>query len=137
MEQAVAVVVAMVSTYIGPLNACDPVSGKLTAAFLYRAGAQTTPDFRENFRISPTTIFSAVGTQTAVLVSTTKARISVPDAQPLVLVVLWVDTIDFGFSARGQAFPRVSASEPRKTQSSEKVAKKWLGGQSESNEKSN
>ena len=51
---------------------------------LHKAGAETPLDFRETFRVSPITIlkyFSAVDTQTAVLVSTAEVRISAPDAQ--------------------------------------------------------
>ena len=57
---------------------------KITAGFLYRAGAETPLNFRENFRVSPRTIlenFSAVDTQTAVLVSTAEVGISAPDTQ--------------------------------------------------------
>ena len=56
----------------------------LTAGFLYRAGAETTLNFREKLRVSPRTIlenFSAVDTQTAVLGSTAEVWISAPDAQ--------------------------------------------------------
>ena len=49
---------------------------EVTARFLYRAGAETTPTFRENFRFSPTTIFSAVNTQTAILVSSAQVWVS-------------------------------------------------------------
>ena len=52
--------------------------------FLYRAGAETPLNFREKFRVSPRTIlenFSAVDTQTAVLVSTAEVWISAPDTQ--------------------------------------------------------
>ena len=52
---------------------------KTTAGFLYRAGAQTTPNFREHFRVSLRTILSAMDTQIAVLVSTAKVCISAPD----------------------------------------------------------
>ena len=44
----------------------------LAAGLFCRVGAQTTPKFRENFRVSLRTIFSAVDTRTAVLVSTAK-----------------------------------------------------------------
>ena len=57
---------------------------KLTAGFLYRAGAETPLNFREKFQVSPKTIlenFSAVDTQTAVLVSTAEVGISAPDTQ--------------------------------------------------------
>ena len=48
------------------INACSSMNMHfLTAGLLHRAGAQTTPNFRENFRVSPRTIFSAVDTQTA------------------------------------------------------------------------
>ena len=56
----------------------------ITAGFLYRAGAETPLNFRENFRVSPRMIlenFSAVDTQTAVLVSTAEVWISAPDTQ--------------------------------------------------------
>ena len=56
----------------------------ITAGFLYRAGSETPLNFREKFRVSPRTIlikFSAVDTQTAVLVSTAEVWISAPDAQ--------------------------------------------------------
>ena len=56
----------------------------LTAGFLYRAGAETPLNFREKFRVFPRTIlenFSAVDTQTAVLVSTAEVWISAPDTQ--------------------------------------------------------
>ena len=43
-----------------------------TAILSYRAGAETTPNFREIFCFSQND-FSAVDTQTAVLVSTAKA----------------------------------------------------------------
>ena len=47
--------------------------------FLYRAGAETPQNFREDFLVSLRTILSAVDTQTAVLVSTAKVWISTPD----------------------------------------------------------
>ena len=56
----------------------------MTAGFLYRAGAETPLNFREKFRVSPRNIlehFSAVDTQTAVLVSTAEVWISAPDTQ--------------------------------------------------------
>ena len=56
----------------------------LTAGFLYRAGAETPLNFRENFRVFPRTIleiFAEVDTQTAVLVSTAEVWISGPDTQ--------------------------------------------------------
>ena len=59
-------------------------SSLVTAGFLYRAGAETPLNFREKFRVSPRTIlkhFSAVDTQTAVLVSTAEVWISAPDTQ--------------------------------------------------------
>ena len=57
---------------------------RITAGFLYRAGAETPLNFREKFRVSPANIletFSAVDTQTAVLVSTAEVWISAPDTQ--------------------------------------------------------
>ena len=58
--------------------------GKATAGLLYRAGVETPLNFRDKFRVSPRTIlenFSAVDTQTAVLVSTAEVGISAPDTQ--------------------------------------------------------
>ena len=55
---------------------------RITAGFLYRAGAETPLYFREKFRISPRTIlkhFSAVGTQTGVLVSAAEVWIGYPN----------------------------------------------------------
>ena len=52
---------------------------KISAGFLYRAGAETPLNFQEEFRVFPRTIledFSAVDTQTAVLVSTAEVWIS-------------------------------------------------------------
>ena len=43
--------------------------------------------------------FSAVDTQTAVLVSTTEAWILAPDTQTPIFLVFWVYIADFGFSA--------------------------------------
>ena len=57
---------------------------KITAGFLYRAGAETPLNFWEELRVSPRTIlrtFSAVDNQTAVLVSTAEVWISAPDTQ--------------------------------------------------------
>ena len=56
----------------------------ITAGFLYRAGADTPLNIREKFQVSPRNIlkiFSAVDTQTAVLVSTAEVWISAPDTQ--------------------------------------------------------
>ena len=56
----------------------------ITAGFLYRAGAETPLNSRESFRVSPRTIlknFSAVDTQTAVLISTAEVWISAPDTR--------------------------------------------------------
>ena len=56
----------------------------VTARFLYRAGAETPVNLWEKFRAFPRTIlenFSAVDTQTAVLVSTAEVWISAPDTQ--------------------------------------------------------
>ena len=70
-----------------------------------RAGAETPLNFREKFRASPRTIlkiFSAVDTQTVVLVSTAEVWISAPDTQTPIFLVFWVYTADFGFSAGRQ-----------------------------------
>ena len=69
--------------YGGTFARSYSVSKKGTG-FVYRAGAQTTLNFKDKFRVSPRTIlivFSTVDTQTAVLVSTTKAWISAPDIE--------------------------------------------------------
>ena len=58
----------------------------VTAGFLYEAGAETPPNFREIFRVSLRTIFSAVDTQTGVFGS--QHRIP----KPLFLLALWVFT---------------------------------------------
>ena len=66
------------------LEAYCNTNGRGMAGFLYRAGAETPLNFREKFRVSPRTIlenFSAVDTQTAVLVSTAEVWISAPDTQ--------------------------------------------------------
>ena len=79
----------------------------LTAGLLYRAGAETPLNFREKFRVFPRTIlenFSAVDTQTAVLVSTAEVWISAPDTQTPILLVFWVSTADFGFQAGDEKF---------------------------------
>ena len=60
----------------------DTVLTPLMAGFLYRAGAETPLNFRENFRVFPRTLlenFSAVDTRTAVLVPTAEVWISAPD----------------------------------------------------------
>ena len=72
--------------------------------FLYRAGAETPLNFRDNFRVSPRTIlknFSAAGTQTTVLVSTAEVWISAPDTQTPIFLIFWVYTADFVFFLPG------------------------------------
>ena len=59
---------------------------KMTAGFLYSAGAETTPNFREIFRASLRTIYSTVDTQTAVPGSTAKVWISAPETQTFVFL---------------------------------------------------
>ena len=67
------------SVLIRTASCCVELSGSsrqaahaLTAGFLYRAGAQTTPKFRESVRVSLRTTFSAMDTQSAIFVSTAK-----------------------------------------------------------------
>ena len=75
---------AVVSAITGPLQCQDVKHIRITAGFVYRAGAETPLNFPEIFRVSPRTSlnnFSVVDTQTAVLVSTAEVRISAPDAQ--------------------------------------------------------
>ena len=77
------------------------------------------PNFREMFQVFLRPIFSAVDTQTAVLVSTTKAWISAPDAQTSTFPGIHRC---FGSPARRPIFPwapvtktSVSASSVQKT----------------------
>ena len=81
---------------------------RITAGFLCRAGAETPLNFREKFRVSPRTIlniFSAVDTQTAVLVSTAEVWISAPDPQtPILLGFSGYTQLCFGCSAGRQKF---------------------------------
>ena len=92
----------------------------LTAGLLYRAGAETPLNFREKFRVFPRMIlenFSAVDTQTAVLVSTAEVWISALDTQtPIFLGFLgihsWLwffcrETKSFGY------FPEVPVTKIR------------------------
>ena len=62
----------------------------VTAGFVCRAGAEAPLNFRKKIRAFPGTIlennyFSAVDTQTAVLVSTAEVWISAPDTQTPIL----------------------------------------------------
>ena len=92
----------------------------ITPWFLFWAGAETPLNFREKFRVSPRMIleiFSAVDTQTAVLVSTAEVWISAPDTQtPIFLGFLgihsWLwffcrETKSFGY------FPEVPVTKIR------------------------
>ena len=67
-----------------PYDAFSEPDEFITAGFLYRAGAETPLNFRENFQVFPRTIlenFAEVDTQTAILVSTAEVWISGPDTQ--------------------------------------------------------
>ena len=106
------------------LCSCVPVirmmcscGARLTAGILYRAGAETPPNFRENFWVSLRTIFSAVDTQTAILVSTVEVGISALDTQPPVSLGLLGIHHWFWFFCSGTAFSakiRVSGPAPSK-----------------------
>ena len=82
--KSIAIEMGGVSRYFSKVSGSGVDFALLIQPFLYRAGAESPLNFRENFRVSPRTIlkiFSAVDTQTAVLVSTAEVWISAPDTQ--------------------------------------------------------